>query len=190
MRQGPHQSAQKSTSTGTGTLWITSSNKISSTAKGSESGGNSDLQFPQRPVLDKYFAGIRFFWPQWLHARITGKKALHHTNRCHSLLLGAFSEVYISKSKIRKAPSHSFVAGCLVSGSMMVKLRASARLRPPAIAGKRASASSLSGSSICGSGTLSSRMLEPYINVRRFKCLSFGDPSACTQAATAFGIVF
>jgi hypothetical protein len=50
-----------------------SSNKISSTAKGSESGGNGDLQRPQRPVLAKYFAGIRLFWPQWLQARITGK---------------------------------------------------------------------------------------------------------------------
>ena len=81
MRQGPHQSAQKSTSTGTGTLLITSSNKDSSTAKGSEIGGNGDLHFPQRPVLARYFAGIRFCWPQWLQARITGKKNLHHTNR-------------------------------------------------------------------------------------------------------------
>src|ERR1700676_94272 len=75
MRQGPHQSAQKSTSTGTDTFWMTSSNKISSTAKGSESDGNGDLHFPQRPVLARYFAGIRLFWPQWLQARTTGKKA-------------------------------------------------------------------------------------------------------------------
>ena len=103
MRQGPHQSAQKSTSTGTGTLWMISSNKISSTAKGSEIGGNGDLQLPQRPVLAKYLAGIRFFWPQWLQSRITGKNDLHHTNRRCSLDTRAFSEVYSSKSKIRKA---------------------------------------------------------------------------------------
>ena len=81
MRQGPHQSAQKSTSTGTDTLLIISSNKVSSTARGSESGGNGDLHFPQRPVLAKYFAGIRLFWPQWLQARTTGKRDLHHANR-------------------------------------------------------------------------------------------------------------
>jgi hypothetical protein len=59
MRQGPHQSAQKSTSTGTDTFWMISSNKISSTAKGSATGGNGDLHLPQRPVLAKYFAGMR-----------------------------------------------------------------------------------------------------------------------------------
>jgi hypothetical protein len=91
-----------------------SSNRISSTAKGSESGGNGDLQLPQRPVLAKYFAGIRLFWPQWLQARITGMQDLHHTNRRRSLDAWEVSEVYSSKSKIRKARSHSFVAACLV----------------------------------------------------------------------------
>lgn len=35
-------------------------------------GGKGDLQAPQRPVLARYLAGIRFFCPQWLQARITG----------------------------------------------------------------------------------------------------------------------
>src|SRR5438309_6906921 len=76
-----------------------SSNKISSTAKGSASGGNGDLQFPQRPVLAKYFAGTRLFWPQWLQARITGMKDLRHTNRRRSLDACEVSEVYNSKIK-------------------------------------------------------------------------------------------
>jgi hypothetical protein len=77
-----------------------SSNKISSTAKGSDNGGNGDLHFPQRPVLAKYLAGIRLFWPQWLQARTTGKENLHHTNRRRSLDAWAVPEVYSSKSKI------------------------------------------------------------------------------------------
>jgi hypothetical protein len=84
VRQGPHQSAQKSTSTGTGTSRMISSNKTSSTAKGSASGGNGDLHFPQRPVLARYFAGTRLCWPQWLHARTTGKDHPRYTNRCCS----------------------------------------------------------------------------------------------------------
>jgi hypothetical protein len=82
-----------------------SSNKISSTAKGSDSGGSGDLQFPQRPVLAKYFAGIRLFWPQWLQARTTGKKDLHHTNRRRSLDVWAIPEVYSSNQRSeRRAP--------------------------------------------------------------------------------------
>jgi hypothetical protein len=54
-------------------------------------------------VLARYFAGIRLFWPQWLQARTTGKKHLHHTNRRHSFDACAVSEVYSSKSKIRRA---------------------------------------------------------------------------------------
>jgi hypothetical protein len=88
MRQGPHQSAQKSTSTGTGTFWMISSNKVSSTARGSDSGGNGDLQRPQRPVRGKYFAGTRLFWPQWLQARITGKEDPLQAVRC--CLFGCF----------------------------------------------------------------------------------------------------
>jgi hypothetical protein len=79
-RHGPPKSAEKSTSTGTETSWLISW-KISSTAKGSESGGSGNLQLRQRPVLARYFAGMRFFWPQWLQARITGKKDFHRTNR-------------------------------------------------------------------------------------------------------------
>jgi hypothetical protein len=88
-----------------------SSNRISSTAQGSESGGSGDLQLPQRPVLAKYFAGIRLFWPQWLQARITGKKDLHHKNRRRSLDAWAVSKVYSSKSNIRKARSHLLRTG-------------------------------------------------------------------------------
>jgi hypothetical protein len=61
---GPHHSAQKSTSTGTGTFCTTSSNSASSTAKGSVIGGKGDLHFPHRPVFAKNLAGTRFFWPQ------------------------------------------------------------------------------------------------------------------------------
>src|SRR6266705_6616606 len=93
-----------------------SSNKIPSTGRGSESGGNGDLQLPQRPVLAKYFAGIRLFWPQWLQARITGMKGLRHTNRRRSLDACEVSEVYRSNSaqetKDTKGAFHSFVAGC------------------------------------------------------------------------------
>jgi hypothetical protein len=79
-----------------------SSNRISSTAKGSESGSNGDLQLPQRPVLAKYLDGIRLFWPHWLQARITGMKDLRHTNRHRSLDAWEVSEVYPSSM-----PRHS-----------------------------------------------------------------------------------
>jgi hypothetical protein len=82
-----------------------SSNKISSTAKGSATGGKGDLHFPQRPVLAKYLAGIRLIWPQWLQARTTGKKDLHHTNRRHSLDVCAVPEVYSANQRSeRRAP--------------------------------------------------------------------------------------
>jgi hypothetical protein len=55
-----------------------SSNNSMSTASGSATGGKGDLQFPQRPVLARYFAGIRFFCPQWLQARMTGMVNLQH----------------------------------------------------------------------------------------------------------------
>jgi hypothetical protein len=68
-----------------------SSNKIPSTGRGSESGGNGDLQLPQRPVLAKYFAGIRLFWPQWLQARIMGMKRLpSHESTPFIRCLGGF----------------------------------------------------------------------------------------------------
>src|SRR5712672_1436159 len=49
-----------------------SSNSASSAAIGSVTGGSADLQAPQRPVLARNFAGIRFFCPQFVQARITG----------------------------------------------------------------------------------------------------------------------
>jgi hypothetical protein len=61
MRQGPHQSAQKSTSIGTGASWTISSNKISPTAKGLESGGNGELHLMQRPVLTSYYSELGDF---------------------------------------------------------------------------------------------------------------------------------
>ena len=74
MRHGPHQSAQKSTRTGTGEFWMTSSNVTSSTGTGSASGGSGDLHAPQRPVLARCLPGTRFFRAQRLQTRITGIK--------------------------------------------------------------------------------------------------------------------
>src|SRR5271168_1351442 len=71
---GLHHPAQKSTSTGTGLLCTTSSNNCSSAARGSAMGGSGDLQEPQRPVLARNLAGIRFCVLQWLHVRMTGKR--------------------------------------------------------------------------------------------------------------------
>jgi hypothetical protein len=73
---GLHQPAQKSTSTGTGAFCVTSSNNRSSTGKGSDNGGKGDLQAPQRPVLARNLAGMRFCFPQWLQVRITGMRHL------------------------------------------------------------------------------------------------------------------
>jgi hypothetical protein len=49
-------------------------------AIGSTTGGNDDLQIPQRPVLARYLAGMRYFCPQWLQARVTGIQ-VHRQNR-------------------------------------------------------------------------------------------------------------
>src|SRR5580698_3334106 len=64
MRQGPHQAAQKSTSTGTLLAWTISSNSAGPTAMGSAMGGNGDLQAPHLPVSAMCLAGIRFGFPQ------------------------------------------------------------------------------------------------------------------------------
>jgi hypothetical protein len=41
-----------------------SSKSTMSTGSGSAIAGKRDLQFPQRPLLARYFAGTRFFCPQ------------------------------------------------------------------------------------------------------------------------------
>lgn len=64
MRQGPHQEAQKSTSTGTLLSCTISSNSAGPTAMGSAIGGKADLQAPHLPVSAICFAGIRFGFPQ------------------------------------------------------------------------------------------------------------------------------
>ena len=69
IRQGPHQAAQKSTSTGTRAFSTISSNNRESTSSGSASGLNVDLQAPQRPVSARCSAGIRFCRPQVLQVR-------------------------------------------------------------------------------------------------------------------------
>jgi len=52
--------------------------------------------FRSLPVLSKYFAGTRWFWPQWLRAQITGMKASPTQS-----MLGRFPKfVCISKSKM------------------------------------------------------------------------------------------
>jgi hypothetical protein len=49
-RHGPHQGAQKSTSTGTGDVLTISSNPAASASIGSSTGGNAPLQLPQLPL--------------------------------------------------------------------------------------------------------------------------------------------
>jgi hypothetical protein len=39
-------------------------------------GGKGDLQAPQRPVLARNLAGMRFCFPQWVQARMTSKRDL------------------------------------------------------------------------------------------------------------------
>jgi hypothetical protein len=43
--------------------------------QGSSTGGKGALQAPQRPVSARWAAGMRFFLPQVLHARITSSAA-------------------------------------------------------------------------------------------------------------------
>src|SRR5580693_544182 len=76
-RQGPHQSAQKSTRTGTREFWIISSKSAVSTCIGSSVGGNAVLHAPHLPVSARWFAATRFFWPQLLQIFITGIHLLH-----------------------------------------------------------------------------------------------------------------
>jgi hypothetical protein len=64
MWQGPHHSAQKSTSTGTRASRVISSKADASTSMGSADGDRVALQEPQRPVSDRCLADTRFFVPQ------------------------------------------------------------------------------------------------------------------------------
>jgi len=57
---------------------MASSNNTSSTASGSATGGNGDLQTPQRPVLARYLAGTRLLRPQCLQVRMKGIADLHN----------------------------------------------------------------------------------------------------------------
>src|ERR1700722_19627692 len=72
MRQGPHHSAQKSTSTGTLLAPTISSNSGGPAAIGSDIGGKATLHAPHRPVSATCFAGIRFGFPQDGQFRIIG----------------------------------------------------------------------------------------------------------------------
>ncbi len=73
MRQGPHHSAQKSTSTGTFDFSVISSNADSSTSNGVVRGGSGALQVPQRPVSARFFAAIRFRVPHAVHSEMMEK---------------------------------------------------------------------------------------------------------------------
>src|SRR6266516_1243698 len=55
---------------------------------------------------------------------------------------GRRSVGYSKRSKMRKARSQCWLEGFIRSGSMILKVRASATLRPPAMAGSRASVAS------------------------------------------------
>src|SRR5262245_107391 len=68
---GPHQSAQKSTSTGTFAPDVTSRNVSGSASIGAPTGEISVLHAPHRPVSVSLCAGDRFFLPQDGHFRIT-----------------------------------------------------------------------------------------------------------------------
>src|SRR5262245_7794029 len=68
---GPHQSAQKSTRTGTFAPEVTSRNVSGSASIGVLTGEISVLHTPQRPVSASRSAGDRFFLPQDGHFRIT-----------------------------------------------------------------------------------------------------------------------
>ena len=64
MRHGPHHSAQKSTSTGSGDDWSTSSKTPGSASIGSATGPSIVLHEPQRTLPGRQCAAAtRFFWP-------------------------------------------------------------------------------------------------------------------------------
>src|SRR5438477_954108 len=71
-RHGPHQGAQKSTSTGQGDLPTRSAKSFGSvTGYGSLGRGRAILQFPQRAFWPSRAAGMRFCEPQEAQRTIT-----------------------------------------------------------------------------------------------------------------------
>jgi hypothetical protein len=76
-RHGPHQSAQKSTRTGTAAVETISSNAASSTSMGVEDGSIAALQLPQRPRCARWRGGTRFSRPQAEQRRIIEKQGVH-----------------------------------------------------------------------------------------------------------------
>jgi hypothetical protein len=80
-RQGPHQAAQKSTSTGTLLSRTTSSNSSGPTSMGSVIAGSAALQAPHLPMSRRCFAGIRFGFPQDRQFRIMAM--VGSCTRCH-----------------------------------------------------------------------------------------------------------
>src|SRR5687768_4937470 len=73
MRQGPHHAAQKSTSTGTVALAVTSSKSAASASMGSLTGGSAAWHDPQRPVSATRSGGTRFLTPHDGQGRITSE---------------------------------------------------------------------------------------------------------------------
>jgi hypothetical protein len=84
VRQGPHQAAQKSTSTGTSDACTMSVNVCPSTSSGSAIGGNVALQAPQRAVFDACRGRTRFLAPHAGHVRIIEVRILPSPCRARS----------------------------------------------------------------------------------------------------------
>jgi hypothetical protein len=80
VRQGPHQAAQKSTSTGTLLSRTTSSNSPGFTSMGSAIAGSVALHAPHLPVSARCFAGIRFDFPHDGQLRMIAKVEPSTTN--------------------------------------------------------------------------------------------------------------
>ena len=78
VRQGPHQAAQKSTSTGTLLSRTTSSNCSGFTSMGSAVAASVALHAPHFPTSARCFAGIRFDFPQDGQFRMIAKTGLLH----------------------------------------------------------------------------------------------------------------
>src|SRR5689334_13935832 len=80
MRQGPHHSAQKSTSTGNGDEASTSPKTSASASIGSATGPSIVLQEPHL-TFPRWAAATRFFWPHEGHTRITAESRGYHASR-------------------------------------------------------------------------------------------------------------
>ena len=73
-RHGPHQAAQKSTSTGTDAELVTESKRSASASIGSATGGSGALHCPHCPVSARCSGGTRFFVWQDGHSRMKGAR--------------------------------------------------------------------------------------------------------------------